>query len=221
MRLYRDSAIKETSWMPAEAATAVTVRIRIGWKVFSATLDIADTHGEDEKDSKERCTLYTVPCNKARISSSTIYGSESWPVQADCEKKLDRAEMRMVRRMCEISLHNRYPNTELRKGLDLEPVNEMVRRSRLRWYGHVYRKNEDDWGKRVWKKIRQEEEEGSDRQRKTWDVVLSSRTSIGGRSRQAEMEKIHKKSSISIQDQMTLNADAVVDDAFFIFMKIY
>jgi len=32
--------------------------------------------------------------------------------------------------------------------LGLEPVSLMIKRSRLRWFGHVERKNDNDWVKR-------------------------------------------------------------------------
>ena len=40
----------------------------------------------------------------ACVQSSTIYGSETWAVNTELEIKLERAEMRMVRWICGVSL---------------------------------------------------------------------------------------------------------------------
>ena len=67
-------------------------------------------------------------------------GPSKWIVRI---KRLNRAETRIMRRMCEVSLSDRYPNAELRKRFDLDPVSKAVRRDSLQWYDHVHRKNED------------------------------------------------------------------------------
>ena len=43
----------------------------------------------------------------ACVQSSMIYGSETWAVNAEKEAKVERAEMRMVRWMCGVSLRRR------------------------------------------------------------------------------------------------------------------
>ena len=42
-------------------------------------------------------------------------------------------------------LKDRRTCEELRQGLGIESVDRVVSRDRLRWYGHVERKNADDW----------------------------------------------------------------------------
>ena len=59
--------------------------------------------------------------------------------------RLERTERMMVRWMCGVSLKDRKSNEELRSRLKIECVSEVVRRGRLRWFGHVERKNVDDW----------------------------------------------------------------------------
>ena len=53
--------------------------------------------------------------------------------------------MRMVRWMCGVSLRVRMPSEELRERMGIESVSGVVKRSRLRWLGHVLRKDDDDW----------------------------------------------------------------------------
>ena len=73
-----------------------------------------------------------------------VYGSETWPVKVEDMQRLERTEKAMVRRMCGVSLKTRYPSEELRKHLDIECVADVLRRGRLRWFGHVERKGVKD-----------------------------------------------------------------------------
>ncbi|XP_065323137.1 uncharacterized protein LOC135930284 [Gordionus sp. m RMFG-2023] len=64
------------------------------------------------------------------------------------EAKLERTEMRMARWMCGVSLRERKTSKELRARLGIEMIGMVLRRNRLRWYGHVERMTRDDWVKR-------------------------------------------------------------------------
>ena len=59
--------------------------------------------------------------------------------------RLERTERMMVRWMCGVSLKDRHLTADLYQSLGIENVAEVVRRSRLRWFGHVERKDKDDW----------------------------------------------------------------------------
>ena len=56
--------------------------------------------------------------------------------------------MSMIRWMCGVKLNERKKSEELRELLGLEPVSLMMKKSRLRWFGHVERKDDNDWVKR-------------------------------------------------------------------------
>jgi len=57
---------------------------------------------------------------------------------------LQRAEMRMVRWMCNIKVKNRVPSKELRERLGIDDIISILQQSRLRLYGHVLRKEYTD-----------------------------------------------------------------------------
>jgi len=44
------------------------------------------------------------------VQSSTLHGSETWPIRKDNEVALQQAEMTMVRWMCGVKLEDRIPN---------------------------------------------------------------------------------------------------------------
>jgi len=74
--------------------------------------------------------------------------------------------MRMVR-MCGNKLKDRLPSKELRERLGIDDIALVLQQNRLRWYGHVLRKEDDD---RV-KKCMEYEVEGQ-RPRRIWREVV-------------------------------------------------
>jgi len=111
-----------------------------------------------------------------------MHGSETWPMIVKHVLKLNRTEMSMIRWMCGVKLNERKKSEELRELLGVEPVSLMIKNSRLRWFGHVERKDDNDWVKRciTWEVegIRQRR-----RPKKTWwpwwDCVKNDMESLG------------------------------------------
>jgi len=52
--------------------------------------------------------------------------------------------MRMVRWMCGIKLKDRLPSKELRERLGVDDIALVLQQNRLRWYGYLLRKEDDD-----------------------------------------------------------------------------
>jgi len=77
-----------------------------------------------------------------------LRGSKTWPVRKENLVALQRAEMRMVRWMCGVKLKDRLPRKELRERLGIDDIALVLQQNRLRWYGHVLRKEGDDWVKK-------------------------------------------------------------------------
>ena len=73
-----------------------------------------------------------------------LHGSETWPVRKENEVALQRAVMRMVRWMCNVKVKDRVPIKELRERLGINDVILVLQQNRLRWYGHVLRKEDSD-----------------------------------------------------------------------------
>ena len=51
----------------------------------------------------------------------------------------------MIRWMCGMTLKDGKTSEELRERLGVVSVSKRVRQNKLRWFGHVERKDEDDW----------------------------------------------------------------------------
>ena len=90
--------------------------------------------------------------------------------------------MRMVRWMCGVSLRERKTSSELRKMMGIEPVLDVVRRGRLRWMGHILRKDGNSWVRRVMD-INVEGRRVRGRPRKTWVNVVEEDMHMRGLQR--------------------------------------
>jgi len=84
------------------------------------------------------------------VRSSMLHGSETWPVRKENEVALQRAEMRMVRWTCNVKVKDRIPSKELRERLGIDDIILILQQNRLLWYGHVLRKEDTDWVKKMY-----------------------------------------------------------------------
>ena len=76
-------------------------------------------------------------------------GAETWAVKKAHEKKLDVAEMRMLRWMSGVTKMDRIRNERIRGTTKVGEISKEVQESRLKWYGHVSRREDEYVGKRV------------------------------------------------------------------------
>src|SRR5213080_962493 len=77
-----------------------------------------------------------------------VYGSETWPAKVEDMQHLERTERMMMRWMCGVRLKDRVASERLREQLVVDSVFDVVRVGRLRWFGHVMRKSDDEWVKK-------------------------------------------------------------------------
>jgi len=71
-----------------------------------------------------------------------LHVSETWPVRKENEVALQRAEMRMVRWICIVTVKDRVLSKQLRERLGIDHIVLILQQNRLRWYGHVLRKED-------------------------------------------------------------------------------
>ena len=81
----------------------------------------------------------------ACVQSVMVYGNDTWPIRVEDMQKMERTESMMMRWMCGVSLKDRRPTVELRKGLGIEDISVVVSRRRLTWFWHAERKYPKDW----------------------------------------------------------------------------
>ena len=99
-------------------------RVRSGWKEFRKLSGVLT----NKKVALRLKGRVYVAC----VRSTMLYGSKTWAANTEHVARLSRAEMRMVRCMCGVSLRERKINAELRKSLGIKDIDEVMRWSRLR-----------------------------------------------------------------------------------------
>ena len=73
-----------------------------------------------------------------------LYGAECWTASKKEEQILEKTEMRMLRRIKGVTLRDKVMNVDIRKKLGVNNIQEKVREMRLRWYGHIQRRKENN-----------------------------------------------------------------------------
>uniref|UniRef100_A0A1U7YLA6 Uncharacterized protein LOC104250021 n=1 Tax=Nicotiana sylvestris TaxID=4096 RepID=A0A1U7YLA6_NICSY len=73
------------------------------------------------------------------VRPAMLYGAECWPVKNSHVQKMRVAEMRM----CGYTRRNRIKNDAIRDRVGVTSVEDKMRESRLRWFGHIKRRNID------------------------------------------------------------------------------
>jgi len=126
-----------------------------------------------------------------------LHGCESEPVRKENEVALQRAEMRMVRWMCNVKVKDRVPTKDLRERLGIDDIILILQQNRLRWYWHVLRKEDADWVK----KCIEYEAEGSrprGRPKRRWREVVQRDCQAHNLNREDAMDRGRWKILIKI-----------------------
>ena len=138
-------------------------RVRSGWNKFRELLPLLTLK---EMPLKQRSKLYT-----ACIRPKMIYGSETWAMSKYILDLFESTEMRMLRWMMGVSLKDKMRSEDLRRHAGVENIHKVMRRNRLRWYGHVQRKEDGDWVKKCMN-IEFDGTRGAGRPRNTWRATV-------------------------------------------------
>ena len=76
------------------------------------------------------------------VRPALMYGAETWALKKAQEKKLEVAEMRMLRWMCGVTKLDKIRNERIRWTTKVGEITKKVQERRLKWYGHVMRREE-------------------------------------------------------------------------------
>ena len=85
------------------------------------------------------------------VKPAMMYGLETVAVTKRQEAELEVAEMKMLRFELGITRMDMIRNSFKRGSLHVTPIRNKVREARLRWYGHVRRRDMDYVGQKVLK----------------------------------------------------------------------
>ena len=110
--------------------------------------------------------------------------------------RIERNDRRMIRWMVGAKLSDRVSSEELRRKLNLEEIGVVLRRRRLRWFGHVERKDENDWV-RMCSYLEIDGKRPKGRPRKTWlETIQSDMRGVGLKAQDA-LDRVKWRPGIS------------------------
>ena len=143
---------------------AVRQRIKVVWQKWR---EVSGVILDRRMPLKLRMKIY-----KTVLRPVLLYGAETWSLRKKEEDVLERTEMRMVRWIAGISLLERRESEDIRKMCGICNIKEKAREARLRYYGHVIRRDDDEPVKKaMMMPVRGRRSVG--RQRIRWSDVVS------------------------------------------------
>jgi len=116
------------------------------------------------------------------VKPAFLYGSECWPLKKTQVQRLTVAEMRMLRWMSGYSRIGRIRNGVIRDSVEVAPIDDKLRESRFRWFGHVKRKSVDAPVRRCEGINISEGRRGRGRPNKSLDEVIREDLKVAGLS---------------------------------------
>ncbi|KAK6748663.1 hypothetical protein RB195_001338 [Necator americanus] len=78
-----------------------------------------------------------------------LYGCKCWPTTKALERVLHAMEMWMLRWTIGVTLKEKVSNDTVRSIFGVVPITEKMKEARLRWFGHVLRREEDSVAKKT------------------------------------------------------------------------
>jgi hypothetical protein len=168
---------------------AVRARVRCAWARWRALSPVLLQKGFS---LRVKGSLYAIG-----VRSAMLYAAETWPVRAGDVDKLERAQMRMLRWMAGVSRWERRTNESVRAAFGLEPIEVVLRRTRLRWLGHVERRGPKELA-RVCREVVVDGKRPIGRPRKTWEKLVEEDMKAQGLRREDAADRGSWRAAISL-----------------------
>ena len=135
--IYLGSTLAEDGELDAE----VTHRVKSGWKNWKRVSGVLCGR---RMNVKIKGKVYITV-----VRPALMYVAETWALKKAQEKKLEVAEMRKLRWMCGVTKLDKIRNERVRGTPKVEGITKKVEERRLKWYGHVMRREEHYIGRRA------------------------------------------------------------------------
>ena len=114
---------------------AVAAMVRAVWMNFREHGGILCTRGTS---LRMKGVVY-----KACVRSMLTYRAETWAMKAGVFQRLRATERRMLRMTCGATLQDMVESTVIASRVGVDDLEEHLRQKRLRWFGHIVRRDEE------------------------------------------------------------------------------
>ena len=108
------------------------------------------------------------------VLPTMTYGCETWTTTKFLEQKLKVAQHAMERKMLHITIRDKVKNVEIRNKTNVKDIIERIKEAKWRWAGHIARRDDNRWTKRLteWQPRTGKRRRG--RQKRRWRDDLTS-----------------------------------------------
>jgi hypothetical protein len=115
-------------------------RCKAGWVSYASIATVVKT----TNDQKLRAQLFN-----STVLPAMIYGSETWSLTKADRMKLSVTERAIERRMIGVTRLDHVTNEQLRRQTQVKDVVEEAEKAKLRWAGHLIRRDDGRWTRAV------------------------------------------------------------------------
>ena len=136
---YQDSTVSSDGRCEEE----VRRRIQVGWMSWRK---VSGVLCDKKLLSKVKGKIY-----KSVVRPAMLYRMETMAVTEIQVGKMEVAELKIMRWAMGVTRKDKIRNKYVRETAKIAKLGDKLRNARLRWYGHVKRKEEDYVGKRMMK----------------------------------------------------------------------
>ena len=169
---------------------AVRMRVSAAWHKWR---DISSFLVNKSLPLKNRARVYD-----ACIRSVLLYGSEGWPMTDSNASILTSCDRRLLRYMAGVTWEDGIRSEEVAERCGVEPLDVLLRRRRLRWFGHVKRRGQEEpLGRILGMEVTGRRPRG--RPKKSWRKTVESDMRLLGVSEIDALDRARWKKHISRQ----------------------
>ena len=115
-----------------------------------------------------------------------VYGLESVAVTKKQVEQMEVAEMKMLRFAMRVTRKDKFRNVYVMNTVKVERLGMKMREGRLRWYGHVIRKDQEYVGRKMMKMELSGKRKRGRRKRRFLDVVKKDMGEFGAKKSDVE-----------------------------------
>jgi len=118
----------------------ISRRRRAGWFAFRNIIDIM----KKLPDRRVKTLLFN-----SMVLPAMLYGSETWNLRKSDKEKLGVTQRAMERRLLGVRRREEVHREDLRKQTEFADIVQTALKSKLRWAGHVARREDNRWTEKV------------------------------------------------------------------------
>jgi len=106
------------------------------------------------------------------VRPTLLYGAECWPIKRSRIQRMKMAKMRIIRWLCGHMRLDKIRSEVIKGKIRVESIEDKIREARLRWFGHIRRRNMDALVRRCERLDRPDYKKSRGRPYKSWSEVI-------------------------------------------------